>query len=50
MKIFFSQVGGALGLWLGLGALQALKLFVEYTFILLRNIRSRVTVSQGEEC
>ena len=40
------KVGGSLGLWLGLGALQASELFVKFTMILVEKIRTRTGLSR----
>ena len=39
LSTILSEVGGSLGLWLGLGALQAVELLVNNSLILVNRIR-----------
>ena len=41
LSTILSDVGGSLGLWLGLGALQALELLVHNSVLLANRIRER---------
>ena len=46
VNVIPSKVGGSLGLWLGLGALQASELIVNFTMILVEKIRTRTGLSR----
>ena len=41
-----SQVSGSLGLWLGLGALQASDIVIQHTVMLFNSIRRKITIFQ----
>ena len=42
MIVIFPKVGGSLGLWLGVGALQASELLVQYLLLIFNSILTRI--------
>ena len=46
VNVIPSKVGGSLGLWLGLGGLQASELIVKYAIFISKNLRTRMRVAK----
>ena len=47
--MIFPEVGGSLGLWLGVGALQASELLVQYLLLILNSILTRIQDQLGKQ-